>query len=390
LTVTKSVVSKGPALSSDTLESWRGTAVRTSVTRALAERSKDFDSGESRGAVSRDAMARADIAVFGASGHTGRFVVKELCRRGRTPVLLGRDRAKLAALSDEQGGIEIRVATIEEPPTIVRALAGVGAVINCAGPFLDTASRLVGAALRAHVHYLDVTAEQASAQATLEQFEDAAAAANIAVVPAMAFYGGLADLLATAAMAEWTAADEIAVAIALDGWWPTPGTRRTAERNTARRVVVSKGATTFLADPPPRRRWGFPRPFEAQEVVEVPLSEIITISRHLSSPEIHSYMNLAPLAHLHDPQTPPPRAADDSGRSGQKFLMEVIARSGDEERRATARGRDIYAFTAPLVVEAAERILDGRAGGVGTFAPGELFDARDFLASLTDLEVEYR
>src|SRR5262249_31525472 len=112
-------------------------------------------------------MASAKIAVFGATGHTGRFVVKEICRRGRTPVLLGRDRAKLVALSDEIGGVEARIATVEDASTLVRALSGVQAVINCAGPFLDTASAIVRAALHAGVHYLDVTAEQASAQTTL-------------------------------------------------------------------------------------------------------------------------------------------------------------------------------------------------------------------------------
>ena len=79
-----------------------------------------------------------------------------------------------------------------------------------------------------------------------------------------------------------------------------------------------------------------------------------------------------------------------SGRSPQRFVMEVFVSSDSTERRAVAFGRDIYAFTAPLVVEAADRILDGRARWVGTAAVGELFDARDFLASLPELAVELR
>ena len=82
------------------------------------------------------------------------------------------------------------------------------------------------------------------------------------------------------------------------------------------------------------------------------------------------------------PSTPPPHPVDASSRSAQQFMMDVVVRNGDSERRATAKGRDIYAFTAPLVVEAAERLLDGRFTRKGTAAPGELFDARDFLASL--------
>ncbi|MDX2784394.1 saccharopine dehydrogenase, partial [Streptomyces caniscabiei] len=38
------------------------------------------------------------VAVFGASGHTGRFVVAELRVRGFVPLLVGRNEEKLRAL----------------------------------------------------------------------------------------------------------------------------------------------------------------------------------------------------------------------------------------------------------------------------------------------------
>jgi short subunit dehydrogenase-like uncharacterized protein len=329
-------------------------------------------------------MSQSIVAVFGATGHTGHFVVKELRRHGLVPALLGRDADKLARLHDEYRDSEVRVAAVDDAAALDRALSGVSAIINCAGPFLDTARAVISAALRAHVPYLDVTAEQACAQATFEEFADAAKEANVAVVPAMAFYGGLADLLATATMGDWGAADEIVVAIALDSWWPTLGTRLTGKRNTARRFFIVDGAPAVVGDPPLRRSWTFPAPFGAQEVLELPFSEIVTISRHLRARDVRSYMNLAPLRDLSDPSTPPPRAADETGRAAQRFVMDVVVRNGSRERRGTATGRDIYALTAPLVVEAAERILDGRATRVGTLAPGELFDARDFLTSLKE------
>lgn len=199
----------------------------------------------------------------------------------------------------------------------------------------------------------------------------------------MAFYGGLGDLLATAAIGDWTDADEIGIAVALDSWKPTLGTRLTGQRNTARRFVRSNSKLTFLPDPPPKRVWNFPAPFGTQAVRGLPFSEIITISRHLQAREIHSYMNLEPIRDVLDPDTPPPTASDERGRSEQIFLMDVIVRGGSEERRATGHGRDIYAVTAPIVVEAAERILDGRVTKVGAVAPGEIFDARDFLEALS-------
>lgn len=56
-----------------------------------------------------------NVVVFGAYGHTGRFIVAELRRRGWTAVLSGRDRAKLEALREAFPGDECRVASVEEP-----------------------------------------------------------------------------------------------------------------------------------------------------------------------------------------------------------------------------------------------------------------------------------
>ena len=101
-------------------------------------------------------------------------------------------------------------------------------------------------------------------------------------------------------------------------------------------------------------------------------------------------MTLAPLEDLDDPDLSPPPATDESGRSAQTFLVEVVRAFGHAERRAVARGRDIYAVTAPLVVEATQRVVTGHAERAGVFAAGDIFDAQDFLMSLcpTHLSVE--
>ena len=322
------------------------------------------------------------VAVFGAYGYTGRFVVAELLAFGCRPLLTGRDAERLAEISAAHSGLVVRAATVESPDSLDRALDGAAAVVNCAGPFMDTAAPLIEAALRTRVHYLDVTAEQVVARAAFERFAEPARTAGVMIVPAMGFYGGLGDLLTTAAMGDWETADEVAIGTALDRWQPTLGTRRTGQRNVARRLVVSNGRLEPLADPAPRRSWSFPEPFGAQEVVEIGLSEIVTIFQHLRASEVHAFLSAAPLRDLRDPDTPPPAASDTSGRSPQVFLTEVIVRKGSEERRAVARGRDIYAVSGSLIAAAACRAASGRVSSAGVFAPGEAFDARELLSSL--------
>jgi short subunit dehydrogenase-like uncharacterized protein len=281
------------------------------------------------------------ITVFGAYGHTGRFVVAELCRRGWTPVLSGRDPGKLEALSIAFPTLECRPASVDDPAALDRALAGAAAVINCAGPFLDTAQPLIEAALRARIGYLDVAAEQQTVLDTFERYADTARDAGIAVLPGMAFYGGLADLLATVAMGDWPDAEAIDVAVALDSWHPTLGTRLTGKRNHYRRRVIANGQLDFLADPPPTRDWDFPPPFGTHAMVAAPLSETITISRHLRVQELHSYISLVALRDVRDPTTPPPVANDTSGRSSQRFAMEVVVRKAGQTPRRRGRTRHL-------------------------------------------------
>lgn len=323
------------------------------------------------------------IAIYGAGGHTGRFVVNEALRRGLAVVAIGRDASRLPA------GVPARVAAVGDAAALDAALAGCGVVINCAGPFLDTAAPVIEAALRAGCGYADVTAEQASAQAVFERFDAQAREAGVAVVPAAGFYGGLADLLASALAADGPV-DDLSVAIALDHWWPTEGTRKTGERNQVPRVVLQDGLLVRMATPAAERDWAFGAGHGLQTMVELPFSEIITIARHLGVRNLRSWLTLASLQQIRDANTPPPEASDAQGRSAQRFEMVVQAGEGAGARRAVARGQDIYAVSAPLVVEAAERMLQPSFGRSGALALGEAFDAKDFLKALAarDLELQ--
>ena len=215
-----------------------------------------------------------------------------------------------------------------------------------------------------------------------ETFDSAACSAGVVVAPANGFYGGLGDLLATVAMGDWSVVDEISIAVALDSWRPTKGTRLTGERNPGQRYHFTNGKLERRDSFPPRS-WDFPAPFGHQDVESLALSEAILIPHHLRTREVRFYLNTRPLADLQDPDTPEPVSADDSGRSSQIFIIEAAVRRNRQERRVSASGRDIYAITAPIVAEAAERLIAERPQIAGVRAIGELFDARAFLRALS-------
>ncbi|GAA2322752.1 saccharopine dehydrogenase NADP-binding domain-containing protein [Nonomuraea roseoviolacea subsp. roseoviolacea] len=328
------------------------------------------------------------VTVYGAYGHTGRFVVAELRERGFVPIAAGRDAEKLKALAAAEPGLEIRQASVDDPAALDAALAGTAAVINCAGPFATTTAPVIEAALRAGIPYVDVAAEIEANADTFAHFADRARAAGAVVVPAMAFYGGLGDLLATAAMGDWSSADEAHIAYALSSWHPTAGTRASGavsrQRRGSRRIVYTGGRLTHREDAPPTLEWTFPEPAGPRAVIgEFTMADVVTVPSHLAIPEVRTYMTVEAARDVLAPDTPTPAPADERGRSAQTFLVDVVVRSGGSERRAVACGQDIYAVTAPLAVEAVGRILTGRTRTVGVASAGEIFDAPDFLRALS-------
>ncbi|MGF6757417.1 saccharopine dehydrogenase family protein [Paraburkholderia sp. GAS42] len=321
------------------------------------------------------------VAVFGATGHTGQFVVKELLRRNMMPIAIARNAKALEAAKAAFPDLVTRQATVDDAVSLDKAFEGAQVVINCAGPFADTAEAVAGAAIRAKAHYIDVCAEQGAAQKTLDIFDAPAREAGVVVVPSVAFYGGFADLLATAALGDWDAVDSIEIMIGLDSWHPTRGTRITVDRKAVGNLVVS-GGKLVAALQPQQKQWEFGEPLGNQTLVEVPFSEPILISRHIKANEVHNYLSQIAVRDVLDSTTPAPEAVDETGRSAQRFVVEVLVTRDDKQRGASVHGQDIYAVSAPLICEAVERLLRGKFTSVGAHAPGEVFDARDLLVAL--------
>jgi hypothetical protein len=326
------------------------------------------------------------VVVYGATGHTGRFVVEELLRRGIPTIVSGRDATTLEMLASKWGEVDVRPAAVDDPAALDRALTNAAAVINCAGPFVLTADPVIDAAGRARIPYVDVAAELEVNVSTFARQSESL------ILPAMAFYGGLGDLLTTAALGERTTADEVHVAYGLSSWHPTPGTRAAGQvshdRRAGRRVRFSGGTLQYHDDKPVQQDWVFPEPLGRRRVIaEFTMADVITVPSHLAVPEVRTYMTVDAAGDLANQDTPAPVAADALGRSDQTFVVDVLVRTGDEERRATARGQDIYAISAPLAVEAVQRILAGETSATGVVSAGALFDPADFLKSLP-LEVD--
>jgi saccharopine dehydrogenase (NAD+, L-lysine-forming) len=82
-------------------------------------------------------VAASGYLIYGANGYTGRLIARYAVERGQRPILAGRNAPaveKVAALL----GREARVFDLGDPVAVDRGLAGIRAVLHCAGPFAHT------------------------------------------------------------------------------------------------------------------------------------------------------------------------------------------------------------------------------------------------------------
>lgn len=334
------------------------------------------------------------LAVLGATGYTGRLVLREARSLGLELRLVGRRREALEELAD--GGDEVRVADARDADALAEAFVGAFAVASLAGPFLELGYGAVDAAIHAGAHYLDVTGEQPFAHRVYAELGPRAEREGVVLLTAFGFDFVPGDLAARLAAEELAEVEEVLVAYSVSGMRPSRGTRRTMALLAGRphlaledgRLVESRfGATT--------RRFRFP--FGERDAVEWPGTEPLTVPRHTPGVRrVRSYVRapraaaragrlaggLRPLLRL--------SARIGGGRPGgmrpqDRFAVVAEARGPAGTSSAALVGTDVYGLTARLVAVGASALRDGEARGAGALAPAEAFDARALLGRLEPL-----
>ncbi|KAL4577288.1 hypothetical protein LXL04_013394 [Taraxacum kok-saghyz] len=112
-----------------------------------------------------------DIVIFGASGFTGKHVVREALKflspdsPLKTLALAGRNPSKLsetlkwASTSTSHPTIPLLVADTSDPPSLRRMASQAKVLLNCVGPFRLHGDPVVDACVEAGCDYLDICGE---------------------------------------------------------------------------------------------------------------------------------------------------------------------------------------------------------------------------------------
>lgn len=101
---------------------------------------------------------RRNWMIYGANGYTGELIARKAVQNGMNPVLAGRNLKKIKSLANELA-LEARIFSLEDSTSVKTNLAGIDAVIHCAGPFSVTSEQMIEGCLSSGTHYLDITGE---------------------------------------------------------------------------------------------------------------------------------------------------------------------------------------------------------------------------------------
>jgi len=168
--------------------------------------------------------AATNWMIYGATGYTGRRIAFEAVKRGLRPVLAGRHPQRVASLG-QQLECPTRVFDLSSVENILANITDCRCLLNCAGPFAETASSLVSASLRAGCHYLDITGEIDVIEHIASRHEEAVCR-DIALLPAVGFDVVPTDALAVHLKKAMPEANTLLLAFTSTGSL-SPGTAKT-------------------------------------------------------------------------------------------------------------------------------------------------------------------
>jgi short subunit dehydrogenase-like uncharacterized protein len=322
----------------------------------------------------------SELLIYGSYGYNGRLISEEAFDRGLEPILAGRDGE---ALSEQAAalGLDYRRFDLADPTEVAGELSDVDCVLNCAGPFSNTADELVEACIESKTDYVDITGEIPVIERVGRRSEEAEEA-GITLLPAAGLSSVPMDCLGAHLVERLPEATRLALG---DETFrpPSVGSITTllegledggAIRNEGRLEYVPAGWKS--------RRIDFGR--GERPAVTMPLGDVSTSYYTTGVPNVETYVFAPPptclLLRAH--RYVAPLLAAEPIRETLKRIAQV-AREGPSKRarergstyfwgeartedgeRAVSRLRmsDPYVVTGACALAVTERVLDGDAG----------------------------
>ncbi|MGK2956379.1 MAG: saccharopine dehydrogenase family protein [Solirubrobacterales bacterium] len=365
--------------------------------------------------MSSDASPPGPIAVYGATGYTGKLIAAELAKTDLDFILAGRNLSKLEGLRSELGTeMPVRAISIDDKQGLRDLCGDSAALIACAGPFYLYGEPVMAAAAETGTHYLDTTGEQPFIQMGLDRYGPIAKGNGSAVISGMGFDYVPGDMLAAITADDMGDLDVLRLGY-ITHFQMTRGTMLSAlDMIKGADVEWRDGRLRPASQSISRGKFDFGGTVGEKLMTRYPAGEHLTVPRHVTTDRVETMLAAesiapGPLTRLTPlvmrpaalaMRTPAktiagkivdrlPEGASPESRAAATWTICCEAVAGNRTRRGNISGNDVYGLTAALLVKGATLAAAGGLRDIGGLAPAQAFDPQDFLAGFERICVNW-
>lgn len=334
--------------------------------------------------------------IYGASGYTGKLLMRAARDEGLNPIIAGRSEAKLKSLAN-QYGFEARAFDLSDRRAMDAALGEVDAVLHVAGPFSATSKPMIDGCLRTGTHYLDITGEISVFEACARR-DEAAKEAGIMIMPGVGFDVVPSDCLAAHMKRRMPDASELVLGISGFGAL-SRGTSKTLIEGINEGTRARRNGEIVSLGKPPQRDMDFGS--GAKNALAVGWGDVSTAYHSTgignitvyfeSSPQLAQMANMGGLTRFFlglgfmqkklksrvDAGAEGP--TEQERASGHTILIGEVTNEAGDKMVSRLRTPEGYTLTYMTGLDIAKRVLAGEAK-TGFQTPSAVFGA-DYITS---------
>ena len=313
---------------------------------------------------------KKSFLLYGANGYTGQLIAKLAKSYGLSPILSGRNEAKVRPLAQALQ-LPYSIIDLNDTEKLHRKLSEVKLVLHTAGPFRHTAKQMIEACIATNTHYLDITGEIEVFEMA-KSYHEAALLNNITIMPGVGFDVVPTDCMALFLKNKLPDAQYLKLAFASIGGSYSHGTAITMAEGLGEGGAVRENAKIIAKPLGHKGRWidfGLKKIF----VMTIPWGDVSTAYYTTGIPNIETYtFKLLAYQHLYNwllktsfvrnyvkrKINAKPAGPSDETRSKSKSLVwgEVENMSG-KIVRARFTGPEGYTLTAHSSLIITQKIL---------------------------------
>lgn len=331
--------------------------------------------------------------IYGAYGYSGKLIAHQAKKRGYHPILAGRNKNALEPVASHLN-FEYRVFSLSDLDNTQKQLDDVDLVINCAGPFSQTAAPLMQACIDTQTHYLDITGE-IDVFEHAQSMDQAARDAGVVICPGVGFDVIPTDCIAARLNAQMPDATHLALGFD-SGSRMSRGTAKTSIERLGRGGAARIDGVIKDVPHAWRARWiDFGQ--GDKYAMTIPWGDISTAYHTTEIPNIEVYIPASPRSvkkmrrlnwfrwllkshwlqnKLKQKLDAQPAGPEEKERSDNPtYVWGEITNAKGEKKQLRVKVKNGYSLTAEGAVELAVHTLTHNHSG-GFYTPSRLYGAK--------------